>query len=105
MAYIVAVGRFFAWCEQHRIGQLADIEPLPVAAYIEALGLYWPVGPDPLATLGDSDTIPRNGISVAMSLDAGDRNWRQEFGISVAIIEPAQSRSHSKPLFLVFSIG
>jgi site-specific recombinase XerD len=39
MAYMTAVGRFFGWCEQHRIGQLADIEPLHVAAYIEALGL------------------------------------------------------------------
>ena len=39
MAYMTAVSRFFAWCEQHRIGQLADIEPLHVAAYIEALGL------------------------------------------------------------------
>jgi site-specific recombinase XerD len=33
-----AVGRFFAWCDQNQIGQLADIEPLHVAAYIEALG-------------------------------------------------------------------
>jgi hypothetical protein len=39
LAYLYAVGKFFAWCEHHRIGQLADIEPLPVAAYIEALGL------------------------------------------------------------------
>ena len=38
MAYLHAVGRFFAWCEHHQIGQLADIEPLHVAAYIEALG-------------------------------------------------------------------
>jgi site-specific recombinase XerD len=37
-AYMVAVSRFFAWCEQHQIGQLADIEPLHVAAYIEVLG-------------------------------------------------------------------
>jgi integrase/recombinase XerC len=37
-AYLHAVGRFFAWCEHHHIGQLADIEPLHVAAYIEALG-------------------------------------------------------------------
>ena len=36
-AYLHAVGRFFAWCERHRIGQLADIEPLHVAAYIEQL--------------------------------------------------------------------
>jgi len=37
-AYLHAAGRFFAWCERHRLGQLADIEPLHVAAYIEALG-------------------------------------------------------------------
>jgi site-specific recombinase XerD len=36
-AYLHAVGRFFAWCDQNRIGQLADIEPLHIAAYIEAL--------------------------------------------------------------------
>jgi site-specific recombinase XerD len=38
MAYLTAVSRFFAWCEQNQIGQLADIEPLHVAAYIEAIG-------------------------------------------------------------------
>jgi hypothetical protein len=37
-AYLHAIGRFFAWCEHHRISQLADIEPLHVAAYIEAFG-------------------------------------------------------------------
>jgi len=37
-AYLHAVGRFFAWCEQRRIGQMADIEPLYAAAYIEVLG-------------------------------------------------------------------
>jgi integrase len=36
MAYR-AVCSFFAWVEQHRIGELADIEPVHVAAYIEAL--------------------------------------------------------------------
>ena len=29
---------FFAWVERHKIGQLVDIEPLHVAAYVEALG-------------------------------------------------------------------
>ena len=38
VAYLHAAGRFFAWCERHRLGQLADIEPLHVAAYIEGLG-------------------------------------------------------------------
>jgi integrase/recombinase XerD len=37
-AYYRAVERFFAWCDHHRIGEIADIEPLHVAAYIEALG-------------------------------------------------------------------
>jgi integrase/recombinase XerD len=37
MAYYRAVCSFFAWVEQHRIGELADIEPVHVAAYIEAL--------------------------------------------------------------------
>jgi site-specific recombinase XerD len=36
-AYLHAAGRFFAWCEQNQIGQLVDIEPLHIAAYIEAL--------------------------------------------------------------------
>ena len=37
-AYLHAAGRFFAWCDRHKLGQLAGIEPLHVAAYIEALG-------------------------------------------------------------------
>ena len=37
MAYYRAAYSFFAWIERHRIGELADIEPLHVAAYIEAL--------------------------------------------------------------------
>jgi site-specific recombinase XerD len=38
MAYYRAVTDFFAWVDRHKIGQLVDIEPLHVAAYIEALG-------------------------------------------------------------------
>jgi integrase/recombinase XerD len=37
MAYYRAACRFFAWCDQHNHGGLADIEPLHVAAYIEAM--------------------------------------------------------------------
>ena len=37
MAYYRAACHFFAWVEQHRIGELADIEPIHVAAYIEVL--------------------------------------------------------------------
>jgi site-specific recombinase XerD len=31
MAYYRAVVRFFAWCDKHKIGEIADIEPLHVA--------------------------------------------------------------------------
>jgi len=37
MAYYRAVCTFFAWLDRHDIRDLADIEPLHVAAYIEAL--------------------------------------------------------------------
>jgi hypothetical protein len=37
LAYYRAVCTFFAWVEQHKIGELAGIEPVHVAAYIEAL--------------------------------------------------------------------
>src|SRR2546428_150595 len=37
-AYYLAVTRFIAWCDRHKIGELADIEPLHVAAYVEGFG-------------------------------------------------------------------
>jgi site-specific recombinase XerD len=37
-AYYHATVRFFAWVDRYKIGEIADIEPLHVAAYIEALG-------------------------------------------------------------------
>ncbi len=32
MAYYHACVRFFTWCDHHKIGEIADIEPLHVAA-------------------------------------------------------------------------
>src|SRR6266446_3977409 len=37
MSYYRAACTFFGWIDQHRIGELADIEPIHVAVYIEAL--------------------------------------------------------------------
>jgi hypothetical protein len=37
MAYYRAVCSFFAWLEQHGIGERVDIEPFHVAAYLKAL--------------------------------------------------------------------
>jgi hypothetical protein len=34
MAYYRACCRLFEWCDEHRIGQVADIEPLYVAAIV-----------------------------------------------------------------------
>src|SRR3954452_14940419 len=52
-AYARAVFQFFAWCDRHRIGELADIEPLHVAAYIEDLGqsMSKPTVKQPLAAV------------------------------------------------------
>jgi site-specific recombinase XerD len=38
MPYYRAAARFFAWCDRYSIGEIADIEPLHVAAYVEGLG-------------------------------------------------------------------
>ena len=35
MAYFRAVGKFFAWCEARGIGELKQVEPLIVAAFVE----------------------------------------------------------------------
>lgn len=36
-AYLHACRQFFAWCDQVDIGQLVDIEPIHVAAYVEGM--------------------------------------------------------------------
>ena len=37
MAYYRAVCSFFTWLDEHGIGELPDIEPFHVAAYLKAL--------------------------------------------------------------------
>src|SRR3954454_8606103 len=37
LAYARAVTQFFDWCDRHHIGDIVDIEPVHVAAYIEGL--------------------------------------------------------------------
>ena len=36
-AYLNAARRFAAWCQDHRIGQLAEVQPVHVAAFIQDL--------------------------------------------------------------------
>jgi hypothetical protein len=45
MAYYRAVCSFFAWLKQHGIGELPDIEPFHVAAYLKALKVSEPGDP------------------------------------------------------------
>ena len=37
-AYARGAGEFLAWCDAHRVASIADVQPLHVAAWIEALG-------------------------------------------------------------------
>ena len=37
MAYYRAATRFFGWCDHHKLGEIVDIEPLYVAAHVEAM--------------------------------------------------------------------
>jgi hypothetical protein len=41
-AYMRAAGDFLAWCEARGVASLAGVQPLHVAAWVEALGASWP---------------------------------------------------------------
>ena len=44
-AYLNATRRFAAWCQDHRIGRLTDVQPVHVAAFIQHLqGQLAPAG-------------------------------------------------------------
>ena len=59
-AYYRAAEQFFVWCDRHRIGELADIEPLHVAAYIEGLEITTKTrGRQPQPSRRSSSTWPR----------------------------------------------
>ena len=60
-AYYTACMRFFAWCGQHRIGGIDDIELLHVAAYIEVLGEDF-----------EKPTVKQHLAAVRMLFDAGN---------------------------------
>ena len=81
-AYLHAVGRFFAWCERHHVGELADIEPLHVAAYVEAIGKDFekPTVKQHLAAIRMLFDCNRCGDRTyefrARTEETGHRNWR-----------------------------
>ena len=41
-AYLNAARRFAAWCHDHQIRQLAAVQPVHVAAFIQDLQASWP---------------------------------------------------------------
>ena len=41
IAYYGAAARFFAWCDHHKIGEIVDIEPLHVAAYVDTMDKHF----------------------------------------------------------------
>ena len=40
-AYIAAASEFSVWCEEHRIVDLADVQPMHVATYVEFLQSWY----------------------------------------------------------------
>jgi site-specific recombinase XerD len=74
MAYYRAVCTFFAWLDRHDIRELADIEPLHVAAYIEAL-----------QTTAAKPTVKQHLAAIRMLF-----NWLITGGFGL-VINPAQA--------------
>jgi site-specific recombinase XerD len=69
MAYYWAVCNFFNWLEHHGIGELGDIEPLHVAAYLKALKVSEP-GKRSLRERKASDpTIKQHLAAIRMLFD------------------------------------
>jgi site-specific recombinase XerD len=69
MAYHRAVCSFFAWLEQHGIGDLADIEPFHVAAYLKALRVSDPGGGTIKERTASRPTVKQHLAAIRMLLD------------------------------------
>jgi hypothetical protein len=60
MAYHRVAMRFFAWCDHHKSGEIADIEPLHVAGYVEAMAKDF-----------EKPTVKQHLAAIRMSQPAG----------------------------------
>ena len=69
MAYYRAVCSFFAWLEQHGIGELPDIEPFHVAAYLKALKVSDTGSPAVKQRTAAKPTIKQHLAAIRMLFD------------------------------------
>jgi site-specific recombinase XerD len=69
VAYCRAVCNFFAWLEQHGIGELPDIEPFHVAAYLKALKVSEPGDPTVRQRAAAKPTVKQHLAAVRMLFD------------------------------------
>ena len=69
MAYYRAACSFFAWLEQHGIGELPDIEPFHVAAYLKALKVSDTGSPAVKQRTAAKPTIKQHLAAIRMLFD------------------------------------
>jgi site-specific recombinase XerD len=69
MAYYRAVCSFFGWLEEHGIGELADVEPFHVAAYIKALRVSEPGNRTVRQRAASRPTVKQHLAAVRMLFD------------------------------------
>jgi site-specific recombinase XerD len=69
MAYYRAVCSFFAWLKQHGIGELPDIEPFHVAAYLKALKVSEPGDPTLRQRAAAKPTVKQHLAAIRMLFD------------------------------------
>jgi site-specific recombinase XerD len=69
MAYHRAVCSFFAWLDEHGIGELPDIEPFHVAAYLKALRVSDPGGGTVKERAAARPTVKQHLAAVRMLFD------------------------------------
>jgi integrase/recombinase XerD len=69
MAYYRAVCSFFAWLDQRGIGEIADIEPFHVAAYIKALKVSEPRDRSVRERAASRPTVKQHLAAIRMLFD------------------------------------
>ena len=69
MAYYRAVCSFFAWLDEHAIGELPDIEPFHVAAYLKALRVSEPGDRTARQRAASKPTVKQHLAAIRMLFD------------------------------------
>ena len=71
MAYLRAVSDFFQWCEESGLRELAALQPVHVAAYVEQLGKnFWQLSGCCSTGLVVGQVVASNPASVGLGADA-----------------------------------